>query len=199
MPTSGTVPTEVKDFLLKDYEIKVKWLTDQYQRMWTRFNFFLTLETAIIGGKIFFASGEGRSEETGSGLSAMFSEPAALWLASVGLFLSVVWYVFGAQDRQLVRIYEKVLVTTVKQTTGELLLTKDSELAKYYRGVREVEETAKDLKREDQKESWIERLLLRVSGWRAEAISTTRLVSLFPLLLSVLWLAYLLVLIYQLR
>src|SRR5262245_66107830 len=72
----------IDDFLIKDYELKVKFLTDQYQRMWTRFNFFVTIESGFIGGKLINGSG-----------------PLTPWLALVGAILSLACYVFGAQDR----------------------------------------------------------------------------------------------------
>jgi len=40
-----------KDFLLRDYELNVCYLSVHFQRMWTRFNFFVTIESALIGGK----------------------------------------------------------------------------------------------------------------------------------------------------
>ena len=34
-------------FLEKDYDLKVRYLSDQFSRMWTRFNFFLVLESGL--------------------------------------------------------------------------------------------------------------------------------------------------------
>src|SRR5215471_12535943 len=77
-----------EDFLIKDYELKIKYLPDHFQRMWMRFNFFVTIESALVGGKV------------------IFSPNASTWvLCLVGALLSFVWYVFGAEDRYLVRIY----------------------------------------------------------------------------------------------
>src|SRR5687768_16649666 len=36
-------------FELRDYEMKLEYLTKQYDRLWTRFNFFLTVELALFG------------------------------------------------------------------------------------------------------------------------------------------------------
>jgi hypothetical protein len=41
-----------QDFLLEDYKQKISYLTNHLQRMWRRFNFFVTLETALLGGKV---------------------------------------------------------------------------------------------------------------------------------------------------
>ena len=40
-----------RDFLVKDYELKVGYLTQQFDRMWTRFNYCVGIESALIGGK----------------------------------------------------------------------------------------------------------------------------------------------------
>jgi len=42
------------DFALKDYELKVQYLTNHFQRMWTRFNYFVVIHAALIGGKTIF-------------------------------------------------------------------------------------------------------------------------------------------------
>lgn len=47
-----------KDFLIKDYELKIKYLTDHFSRMWTRFNYFIGIESALIGGKLIFGGGK---------------------------------------------------------------------------------------------------------------------------------------------
>lgn len=31
------------DFFMEDYKLKISYLNDQFGRMWTRFNFFLTI------------------------------------------------------------------------------------------------------------------------------------------------------------
>jgi hypothetical protein len=36
-----------KDFLLNDYDLKVRYLTDHFDRMWTRFNYFVGIESAL--------------------------------------------------------------------------------------------------------------------------------------------------------
>jgi hypothetical protein len=51
--------------------------------MWTRFNFFVVIEPALIGGR--FIAGDGK----------LIAE-----LAIVGAVLSLVWYIFGIQDRK---------------------------------------------------------------------------------------------------
>src|SRR5438094_512958 len=75
---------------LKDYELKVGYLTNHFQRMWTRFNYFVVIEAALIGGKTIFG-------DTEIGIPGL----------SFGLALSLVWYVMGAEDRYLVEVYRE--------------------------------------------------------------------------------------------
>ena len=66
-----------KDFLVKDYELKVRYLSDLFQRMWTRFNFFLTVESGLLGGKIIIGKGALNKD-----------------ISLVLLFISIIWYLF---------------------------------------------------------------------------------------------------------
>src|SRR5689334_19927272 len=87
LTVSAATPAEL---LTKDYELKVKYLTDHLSRMWTRFNFFVTIQSALLGGKIAFGN-------------AQFSKPLIL----LGLALAAIWYVMGAEDRYLVTLYRE--------------------------------------------------------------------------------------------
>ena len=80
---------ELKEYLIKDFELKIRFLTDHFSRMWTRFNFFLVTETAIVSGKIIFA----KSDETN--IALLFT----------GLIVSILWYLMSAEDKFLVDIY----------------------------------------------------------------------------------------------
>jgi len=147
-----------RDFLVKDYELKVNYLTQHFGRMWTRFNYFVGIESALVGGKLIFGNGE---------LSPQ--------IAIVGAVVSVVWYVMGAEDRFLVRVYRG----HVKDAAG--VLAEDMRNAAAhgpYRHVGEVDESSKTLDR-------------GLSGWRVEAISTTRLAAWIPLLVLLTWLGLL--------
>lgn len=54
--TASAVP--LKDFLVKDYELKVGYLTQHFGRMWTRFNYFIGIESALVSGKLIFGEGK---------------------------------------------------------------------------------------------------------------------------------------------
>jgi hypothetical protein len=38
----------------KDYDLKIKYLTDHFSRMWARFDYIIGIESAIVGGKFVF-------------------------------------------------------------------------------------------------------------------------------------------------
>src|SRR5215475_12180104 len=76
------------DFAQKDYALKVQYLTNHFQRMRTRFNYFVVIEAALIRGKTIF----GDRTISIAGLS-------------FGLALSLVRYVMGSEDRHQVRTY----------------------------------------------------------------------------------------------
>lgn len=88
----GGRPDDVLSFLQKDYEMKVRFLENHFQRMWNRFNFFMVATTALAIG-LFQGWREGK---TGS---ATIAYPVA------GVLLALCWYVYGAQDRYLVEGY----------------------------------------------------------------------------------------------
>lgn len=75
-----------EDFLLKDYELKARYLTDHFSRMWVRFNFFLTIESALVV------------------LSFQKSEQVK-WLSCLGGVLALVWFHFGRTDNFLADFY----------------------------------------------------------------------------------------------
>ncbi len=87
---SDDVKKRIVDFALKDYELKIAYLTAHFQRVWTRFNYFVVIEAALIGGKTIFGA-----------------EAISIAGLLFGFGLSVVWYVMGAQDKFLIEVYRK--------------------------------------------------------------------------------------------
>ena len=150
------------DFALKDYELRVQYLTNHFQRMWTRFNYFVVIEAALIGGKTIFGN-------------------EAIIIAGLffGLGLSLVWYLMGAEDRFLVVKY-RTQVEKAADVLREALWP--ATLPKY----QFVGDTAED--------GWCSAepgWYGHITGWRCEPISTTRLASLIPLVVSLIWLGLL--------
>jgi hypothetical protein len=91
------------DFAQRDYEMKVTYLANQFQRMWTRFNYFVVIESALIGGKTIFGD-------------HVIGKAGLVF----GLGLSLVWYVMGAEDRFLVQLYREQLKDAAKVMSDAL-------------------------------------------------------------------------------
>ena len=82
------------DLLFEDYKLKLDYLTAQYDRLWQRFNFFLTVELALFGFLSYLT------------FDKNVPNPSLL-PAVCGLGVSALWYVVGAQDRYLVEEYRR--------------------------------------------------------------------------------------------
>ena len=155
-------------FALKDYEMKVNWTTSHLQRMWTRFNYFVIIEAALIGGKTVF--GEGKLVIAG---------------IAFGLGLSVFWYVMGAEDRYLFVFYRdeaKRAGELAANSSGWRPYPFDGEVSQAkdhppYNSVGNVPDVF----------DW-----LSPSAWRLPWISTTKLAALIPLIVCIIWIVLLL-------
>lgn len=77
-----------RNFDKEVYFQKVQFLTAHYSRMWTRFNFFLVINSAFFG--LTFDSSPG---------------PYVPLISCAGVILSLTWYFFAATDNQLSSIY----------------------------------------------------------------------------------------------
>ncbi len=173
---------EEKDFLLKDYELKIRYLSDHFQRMWTRFNFFVTIESALIGGKFLIASNVPSRE-----------------LALAGIILSGLWYIMGAEDRYLVKLYRWQVVQAGKRI-AQLVWTGEQANGYDYVGRVDDEIVVRfrlDEQRESDKKASLARLLVsvleRAGGWRSKYFSTTHLAAFYPLVALGFWVLILLI------
>jgi len=82
------------DLLFEDYKVKLDYVRGQYDRLWQRFNFFLSVELALFGFLGY--------------LTFDIKIPEATFLPSVvGIVVSLLWYVIGAEDRRLVEVYRE--------------------------------------------------------------------------------------------
>jgi hypothetical protein len=142
-----------------EYELALRALSEHMQRMWMRFNFFLTLESGLAVGLV-FAGGEGSFTD------------AALYFLIGQVVLSLVWWVFGSQDRYLVRTYRdeiQVRWRLVKDSAGAQL---PADLP--YAG--RIPEPTRHLD------------FRSLIDWRLRPVSTTRLPAVFPLFATIVWL-----------
>lgn len=168
-----------RKFLLEDYKLKVQYLTDHFSRMWTRFNFFLTINSALFAFSV--------QKDT-----AAFAPLFVL----AGVLLSALWYFFGATDNYLVEVYRKQMGYTHSLLNLEKPPQSQSneEALKYYSYVGEIKE---DLPIDENLLQWryTLRLPYRWKGERREGkwpISATELAVVLPIVFLLLWIVRLL-------
>jgi (4S)-4-hydroxy-5-phosphonooxypentane-2,3-dione isomerase len=163
--TTRTTTTDIeRAFRTKDYELKANYLTGQFNRMWQRFQFFITIQTALVGGK------------------TVFGERATIPLALVGAVVSVVWFIIGAEDRYLVTAYRLQADDAGKASARCMLPRAD---AQSYEAMGQLKPRSPELKSELQSLNWVERL----TEWRREEMSITRLPAWLAVLALVGWLS----------
>lgn len=142
------------DRLFEDYKLKLEYVRGQYDRLWQRFNFFLTVQLALFGflGYLTFD------------VKIMEATVLPAW---VGLVISVLWYVVGAEDRRLVEVYRK----RADEAATRFALDPG--------GLRDFE---KDHAAAHIPSSW-----RSVRSWYWSPISMTRMPATFGLLLTIVW------------
>ena len=155
--------TDTLAFLQKDYELKIRYLSDHYSRMWNRCNFFVGIETALSVALFgWFKDRGGFSSE-------------ATFITIVGAISSLCWYIFGAQDRYLAEVYRKQ-VKVLGEKIGSILDLSNElgpEYAQYtYVGDTETEKA---------------KVRRNPYQWRFDLISTTKLAAWFPFLVLIYW------------
>lgn len=156
-------------FLLKDYELKIAYLTNHFTRLWNRFNYFVALQTALFSGKILLPT----------------NEPG--WaFPLLGLGLSLAWYIVGAEDRYLVRAYRGQINEAAARLEERLLtaqanfgaLTPVGEIPRRLESSKDVDQA--------QPSNWV-KLADRLTSWRLEPISTTRMAAWIPFFVMLIW------------
>jgi hypothetical protein len=64
---------DVETFLSTDYETKVRYYSEHMHRVWTRFNFFITLQSGLVAGLVFSRD---QGEFTAAGIYFLIAEAA---------------------------------------------------------------------------------------------------------------------------
>jgi len=144
-------------FLVDDYKSKVQYLKDHFTRLWTRFNYFLTLQSALFGAAI------------------LSPEKYHWWVPIFGALLCLLWYVFGAQDRYLVDLYRKQI------EWGAIEIKSRLRLSDYY-FIGQTENISGQVEKVEKLG-----VKMSVYQWRNKYISTTKLAALFPLVVLAMW------------
>jgi hypothetical protein len=93
-------------FASEDYRLRIEYLTGHLTRMWTRFQVFVTLESALVAVLLV----EGKLSD------------AAPYIAIVQAVLSFIWFLVGRHDRHLVRIYKHQIEEAAKRLKAEELV-----------------------------------------------------------------------------
>jgi hypothetical protein len=81
-----------EDFAVDDFKLALSYLEEQFSRLWQRFNFFLSVQTALFGFLGWLAFDKGNL-------------PATRFACFLGIAVAALWYVVSAQDRALVEVY----------------------------------------------------------------------------------------------
>jgi hypothetical protein len=194
--------------LLEEYRIQVQSLANHYTRLWTRFNFFITLQTALLVA-----------------LVGLFRDRSltldAIPLTGLGVFMGLIWYVIGAQDRYLVTFYRRQIeyaadrvapedkqwphlgreVEAAVEVLAEAKRARSrpqaesAEAATRARGREEVkssEAVTTRKRRKDTKKRLKEAekeigLATKLYQWRFPPLSVTRFPAELPMIVTVLW------------
>jgi hypothetical protein len=146
------------DVLRDEYKLGVDYLTNHLTRLWTRFNFFLTLETALVVALL----GLFRNEQLSR---------AVLVIPGVALLISLTWLVTGVQDRFLVVVYR----TQIGHIVRRLVPDQGDRWPYIGQDIDELEDRIGKVKRTPLQRRW-------------KPLSITRMPAWFPLLTVVLWL-----------
>ena len=151
------MPASVQ-ILFEDYKLKLQYLTAQFDRLWMRFNFFLGVELAVFGflGYVTFT---------------LKSPDATRLPIAVGLAVSALWYVVGAQDRALVEVYR------------DRARAAAARFAQHPEGIENYEQLHPAAEVKTYRNGF--------DSWYLPAVSVTRLPALLGFILSVVWLAML--------
>lgn len=153
------------DFLTQDYWQKVQYLKDHFTRLWNRFNYFLTIQSALFGATV------------------LSPDKYRWWVPIFAALVCALWYIFGAQDRYLVDLYRKEIEQALQPVRRGL------ELKNYYFAgqVEDIPDQAERINDLGVKPSFYQ--------WRWRFLSTTKLPALFPVILLLIWVIVLLVLV----
>jgi hypothetical protein len=104
---------EIDDFRLEDYKLKLTSLDKHSDRMWARFNYFVTIEAGLVG--FLFIANDAPSLRR------------AIWATLAESIVSLIWWLVGARDRFLWKAYRENVALAARQLKigGRALATYD--------------------------------------------------------------------------
>lgn len=140
------------DFLIEAYRLRVQLYNNHTGRMWTRFNYLLVTSVALFGFSV----------------TAWVGDPShggLILFPIVGVIISIIWYVLGAQDRYYFEGFRKQIREIEQEICTELGVT---QLENRMFGSAHEAET-----------NWL--------TWRSHKASLGRLPALIPLIFALIW------------
>jgi hypothetical protein len=153
-------------FLLRNYELHVRYLSDHFSRMWTRFNFFLTINSALFG----FSFNSSYAHNV-------------TYISWAGIVFSLVWFYFGGVDNRLVDIYREHVKTSF-DTIKKALQTSPVESADGSAAQKNA--VLKELRFAGSTEP-LPSMEKRLWSFRWEHASATDLATILPIVFALAW------------
>ena len=151
--------------LERDYDRKNEQLHRHLNSLWVRFNFFITFQGILVGSRLISLSGK----STGG-----FSYEIII----LGLIVSIVWYMFAANDRYLVKLYRTHVDHAYQRMIAFLNTEKIS--FDYLNNSEYVIQVSPD-----------EQVKMNIFGWRLKKIGLTDYATLTPIVMTLFWLGIL--------
>jgi hypothetical protein len=171
-------PIGEDDFRLEDYKLKLANLDAHSSRMWTRFNYFVTIEAGLAGA---FAITNGQT-----------LDQRITWVALVEVFISIVWWLVAARDRFLWRVFRRNVVQAAEHliVAGQIQPLYTRRYLTGYVPVGELDPYAADLHRDAVHNPGPGAFWMRLGslfGKKDTNFGVTVIPMMVPLALTLLW------------
>ncbi|RZU00847.1 hypothetical protein [Rivibacter subsaxonicus] len=158
------------EILQTDYKLKTDYLVAHLARMWTRFGFFLTIQSALFGYSLQLANAE-----------------YLRLLAGFGLILALLWWHFAATDNYLVTVYRAQVAQVFHlMRAARAAAFVEAGLPPDPPGYSYVGSTASEAF--DARSGEVRPVARGLLQWRSERLSATELGVVFALFFVALWL-----------
>jgi hypothetical protein len=154
--------TEITKFLVEDLKLKHSCSEGQAARMWARFNYFLAIHAGLFF--VLFNRDDPKAQ----------LEIVDL-IGTVGIIMSVLWYIMGAQD-----VYHMATLRSQRKQSVDC--------------IREKLKITGNFCYPAQTEKLSSRQKVRLYQWRIRPISLSRFPSIFPLMILITWVVVLVML-----
>lgn len=147
--------------LERDYDRKNEQLHRHLSSLWVRFNFFITFQGILVGSRLISLGGDTKKD---------FSYEIAI----LGFIVSVVWYMFAANDRYLVKLYRTHLDNSYQRMIA--FLNSDKVKFDYLNNSEYVIQVAPD-----------QAVSMNIFGWRLKKIGLTDYATMTPIVMAIFW------------